>query len=431
MATDAGMDLFRAVFDTIETGLVVQDITGQVVAVNRAAERILGVTAGQVQGKQPLDTAWGVVDEDGAAWPIDELPGEVSRRTGERIIGVVMGVDRPDGTRRWIRSDSERFTAGGQDGSPGFTGVVTTFVDVTEYKHLHDSLAASEARFATGFDTSPIGMALVSAEGKFTRVNAAYAAQVDRTPAALIGRDWAMVVNEDDVERLFQVGLSVEPGVESHHGLVRLNRADGAVVHVDVSVALVHDPDGQVAHFFVQSVDVTDRVRLAEDLSRQAIHDYLTGVLNRRWFAAALATQWERTRRYGDTGALLMIDLNDFKSINDTLGHGAGDQLLSDVAHILTRRLRVTDVVGRVGGDEFAVILPKADAQKAIDAAQAVLEELRSKAGPFGSASIGIALFDPDRSIEQTMFAADRAMYRAKATRQPRWEIEERAEQDR
>jgi diguanylate cyclase (GGDEF)-like protein/PAS domain S-box-containing protein len=424
------VDLYDTVFDTVETGIVVQRTDGHVIAINPAAERILGLTRAQFSGYVPLDPAWGVVDEDGAPWPIEELPAEVCRQTGERIMGVVLGVRRPDGTLRWLRQDSQRMTIPGEQGG-GFSGVVTTFVDVTEYKGLHDSLVASEARFATGFDTSPIGMALVSTEGRFMRVNDAFAGQVGRTPTSLLGRHWTMVVSPGDAERLIAMGRSHEPGLGHRRAPVRLETPEGLVVHVEVSVALVHDPGGQVAHFFVQTVDVTERVRLAEELSREAVHDYLTGLLNRRGFAAALAAQWERTRRYGDTGALLMIDLNDFKSLNDTLGHGAGDQLLTDVAHILTGRLRVTDVVARVGGDEFAVILPKTDAQMAIDAAQAVLEELRQKAGLFGSASIGIALFDPDRSIEQTMFAADRAMYRAKATRQPRWEMEETASQDR
>jgi len=422
--TDVTIDLYRAVFDTVETGIVVQDTIGRVVAVNPAATRILGISAEQIRGEAHIDEAWGFIDEEGKPWPIDELPAEVTRRTGERIMGVVMAINRPDGTRRWLRADSERFDADSGNTEHEFSGVVSTFVDVTDNKHLHDSLAASEARFATGFDNSPIGMALVSPEGKFARVNAAYAAQAGRPPSSLIGQDWSIVINPADVEQLVGIGLSVEPGVDTHMGSVRMVSPEGVVVHAEVSVAVVSDPDGAVAHIFVQSVDVTQRVRLAEELTRQAIHDYLTGVLNRRGFADAIARQWEHTRRYGDGGALLMIDLNDFKSLNDTMGHGAGDRLLTEVGQILTRRLRTTDVVARLGGDEFAVILPKADGQMAIDAAQAVLEELRQKAGPFGSASIGIALFDAARSVEDTMLAADQAMYRAKATHQPRWEME-------
>jgi diguanylate cyclase (GGDEF)-like protein/PAS domain S-box-containing protein len=424
VATESSIELFSTVFNAVESGIVVQDLDGRVLEMNPAAERILGLTLGQMSGVEPLGDRWGLIDEDGVAWPLDDVPALSTLRTGEPVSALVIGVNRQDGSRRWVRTDSRLFHT-----ESGPAGVVSSFVDVTEYKHLHDSLAASEARFATGFDSSPIGMALVSPEGRIMRVNAALGAQAGRGPQALLGEDWTVVVHPDDVERMIEVGLSIDPEVESHRGPVRLLSPDGAVVHAEISVSIIHDPDGQVAHFFVQSVDVTDRVKLAEDLSNQAVHDYLTGVLNRRGFAAAITDQLERTRRYGDGGALLMIDLNDFKSLNDTLGHGAGDQLLTQVAQTLLRRLRSTDVVARLGGDEFAVILPKADSRTAIDTAQALLDELREQSGPFGAASIGIALFEPARSVEEIMTAADRAMYRAKVTRQPRWELELEATQ--
>jgi diguanylate cyclase (GGDEF)-like protein len=154
-----------------------------------------------------------------------------------------------------------------------------------------------------------------------------------------------------------------------------------------------------------------------------ADHDPLTGLLNRRSFARELRSHCARGARYGATGAALMIDLDSFKSYNDTLGHGAGDELIRQVARALSARLRKSDVLARLGGDEFAVLLPTADEDGARQVAAELLSCVRgddpAQDGgdhPGMTASIGIALFDDARGLapEQVMVNADRAMYEAK-----------------
>src|SRR5206468_3483414 len=129
----------------------------------------------------------------------------------------------------------------------------------------------------------------------------------------------------------------------------------------------------------VQVQDVTYRRHYEENLQYLATHDPLTGLQNRASFANQLETHAEVVHRYGADGALLLLDLDHFKYINDTLGHHAGDQLIARVAHVLTGRLRTGDLLARLGGDEFAVLLPRADPAGARTVANDLLEALRAE----------------------------------------------------
>jgi diguanylate cyclase (GGDEF)-like protein/PAS domain S-box-containing protein len=168
--------------------------------------------------------------------------------------------------------------------------------------------------------------------------------------------------------------------------------------------------------------DITDRDRFESELLYLADHDVLTGLFNRRRFEQDVGRRVAYAARYGTGGAVLMLDLDDFKDVNDTLGHRAGDQLIKEVAQVLADRLRSTDVVARLGGDEFAVLLPEADEDDARAAAQALLEAIRGHRSSFEgrhlrvTASIGIALVHDvdDGGEDEPLGRADVAMYEAK-----------------
>jgi diguanylate cyclase (GGDEF)-like protein len=168
--------------------------------------------------------------------------------------------------------------------------------------------------------------------------------------------------------------------------------------------------------------DITDRDRFESELLYLADHDVLTGLFNRRRFEQDVARQVAYAARYGTGGAVLLLDLDDFKDVNDTLGHRAGDQLLKEVASLLAERLRSTDVVARLGGDEFALLLPEADVADARVTAEAVLEAIRHHRSSFRdrhvrvTASVGIALVNDvdDDGEDEPLGRADIAMYEAK-----------------
>jgi diguanylate cyclase (GGDEF)-like protein len=186
-------------------------------------------------------------------------------------------------------------------------------------------------------------------------------------------------------------------------------------VWVSVAIAPVRGGAGEPRLLVTVAHDVSERRRLEEDLRHAAEHDDLTGLLNRRRFERDLARQVDLCRRYGETAAVVLLDLDRLKEVNDTLGHRAGDELLTYVAALLEGRLRGSDVLARLGGDEFAVLLPRADAPEALSVAEALIAAVRDGA-PFGcTASAGVAVVaGAGQAAADVLAAADTALYAAK-----------------
>jgi diguanylate cyclase (GGDEF)-like protein len=217
-----------------------------------------------------------------------------------------------------------------------------------------------------------------------------------------------------------------------------LSRDDGASASIRVAdrtwLLVVQDPNRPgvglpiliavvgiaLAALLSALVLVWSRSERMQELQRQASHDPLTGLKNRRRFGEDLRTELARSRREKTVGAVLMLDLDNFKQVNDTLGHAAGDQVIAGIAGVLGARMRVTDVVARLGGDEFAIVLPHCDLDEAEDVADAIAKAIRlhtpqGEAAPPITASIGVATFGPSSGgIEGVLSAADSALYEAK-----------------
>ncbi|MFL5822067.1 MAG: putative bifunctional diguanylate cyclase/phosphodiesterase [Solirubrobacteraceae bacterium] len=198
-------------------------------------------------------------------------------------------------------------------------------------------------------------------------------------------------------------------------------RKDGRRIFVSLTVSPVPDSNGRIVSASVIGRDITDRRRYEERLRYLADHDQLTGLFNRRRFEDELKREIARVGRYNSTGAVLSIDLDNFKAVNDAAGHAAGDIVLVAVARAMAQRFRATDVMARVGGDEFAVLLASVDQMEARAAAEDLLGALRACRPIFGGkalgvhASIGVATFDPDdATADELQIIADLAMYQAK-----------------
>ena len=186
-----------------------------------------------------------------------------------------------------------------------------------------------------------------------------------------------------------------------------------------VTVSLIPSKGGRPLGGVVQVEDISERRRFEQRLRYLADHDSLTGLVNRRRFRRVLEETISFNSRYGATGAVLVIDIDGLKGVNDSFGHPAGDNVLRRVAATLRGRVRETDLIARMGGDEFAVLAPKSGA----DGAMQFAEDLRAGIGeqdpdddvPAVSASIGIATFGgPERGADAVLESADQAMYRAK-----------------
>ncbi len=202
----------------------------------------------------------------------------------------------------------------------------------------------------------------------------------------------------------------------------RLLRANGDAVWVSHHVRLLRDADGNPVQIITHLVDITERRMLERELRHMADHDPLTALLNRRGLEAELERHVTHVNRYGARGALLVLDLDHFKAVNDTLGHEAGDRLIVTVANLLRTRLRSSDAVARLGGDEFAILLPDANAEMARHVAEEIVADVqRNAAVDHGqtrrhvTASVGVTMFTQEQiNAESVLVDADLAMYDAK-----------------
>jgi diguanylate cyclase (GGDEF)-like protein/PAS domain S-box-containing protein len=198
-------------------------------------------------------------------------------------------------------------------------------------------------------------------------------------------------------------------------------RKDGTKIMVALTVSPVRDSSGRIVSAAIIGRDITERRRYEQRLQHLADHDQLTGLHNRRRFEEELKRELARSERYQSPGAVLSLDLDNFKSINDSAGHAAGDAVLSEAAAVLGKRFRASDTVARLGGDEFAVLLPAVDLGEARAAAEDLLAAIHNCQPVFGgkplriTASIGVAAFESDDATAgELLVNADLAMYAAK-----------------
>jgi diguanylate cyclase (GGDEF)-like protein/PAS domain S-box-containing protein len=301
--------------------------------------------------------------------------------------------------------------------------ILVTVTDVTADRAVEVALRLAEQRYRTAFEAAPVGMAQVNLTGHFEAVNRALCTLVGYTSDELCGMRYESIVHPDAHARIIdtlQAMIDVESPTWTSEG--RLIHADGPIVWVAQSTTVVRDSSGQPSHFLAHYQDITDRKHFDGQLKHLADHDPLTGLLNRRSFEVALDRQAAGIVRNGPTGALLALDLDNFKQINDTLGHAAGDELIVSLADVLRRQLRSTDVIARLGGDEFAVILPNTTPVQAHLVADSLLAAIREQCTDLSeglarslTTSIGIAFFDrPGLVGADVMIDADLTMFDAK-----------------
>jgi len=280
-----------------------------------------------------------------------------------------------------------------------------------------------DARFRIAFENAPVGIGLVDfsegSDGRLTEVNRALTDLLGRVPDELVGsRLTGLCVPEDAAGDQALRERLVAGEIERFSVEKRALLPDGRLVWLELSVSTVPAGGSSRTAGIVQVQDVTERKRFEEKLRYIADHDSLTGLMNRRRFREELESHLALSRRYGGGGALLLIDMDRLKAVNDTRGHGAGDIALQHVAEAMRGRFRSTDILARLAGDEFAVLLPNTEAGEAVTLADALIARIETdEVASWGvSVSVGVAPFDGDdtRTAEDVMATADAAMYRAK-----------------
>ncbi|HWJ82609.1 MAG TPA: diguanylate cyclase [Nocardioides sp.] len=307
-------------------------------------------------------------------------------------------------------------------------GIFVLVTDISARRRAEVALANAEARFRTLFENAPSASVLSDVAGTIVSANQAASRLFGYDVATLLGMNVDRLIHPDDLGTSKGSRAHLLAGEITHYSEERRYvHADGHTVwaQADVTVVRGTDPGDDSLYLLAQLQDTSSRKSYEHQLEYVAHHDVLTGVLNRRGLTIELERQAALAGR-GHAGAVLLCDLDNFKTVNDEFGHEAGDALLVHVARLLQGTVRTTDVVGRLGGDEFAVVLPGTDLAAARSVADKVARCLDEDPGdePWSevpvSVSVGVAEFTPGRTMDQVLGDADRAMYAAKAARRSR-----------
>jgi diguanylate cyclase (GGDEF)-like protein/PAS domain S-box-containing protein len=291
----------------------------------------------------------------------------------------------------------------------------------TERTHTLLALKASEQRYRELFQNVTAGVFQTTGDGKFMAANPAL--------VRMLGYDSEDELLELDVSRDIYMdpdhrqnwARAMQQDGEVRNAELVLKRRDGSKIVVLENSRAVRDAEGRVLFYEGTLTDITAAHELSQQLSYDASHDVLTGLTNRREFELRLQRALELTQATGAEHAVLFLDLDRFKAVNDTCGHVAGDELLRQLSEVLQGRVRTADVVARLGGDEFAVLLHNCALNDALHVGQALLKSVREFEFTWGThkfslgVSIGVVAVDTRfKRIAQVVNAADSACYQAK-----------------
>ena len=310
------------------------------------------------------------------------------------------------------------------DGTDRPAWFVVSVDDRTEQRAAEARTRAAESVFSSAFELAPIGMGLAALDGRWLRVNHALSAIAGYDEAELLTMRFHDITHADDLDADVSLREQLCDGrIPNFHMEKRYLHKDGSSVWVQISVSLVRDDDGRPAYFVTQVQDIEDRKQRESSLTHRSMHDALTGLPNRSLLVEHLHQAVAR-RRVGDqTFAVLFVDVDGFKAVNDDLGHAAGDEVLVAIGARLSSALRASDTVARFGGDEFVVIAELGGADDApvlvarLEAAVSAPIEIDGEVAHVG-ASIGVAVHAPHHDdVESLLVEADAAMYRVKRAR--------------
>ncbi|MBA3302444.1 MAG: EAL domain-containing protein [Acidimicrobiia bacterium] len=338
---------------------------------------------------------------------------------GEHVEPAQVQVLRADGSSVVVEGSPMRIRF---DGS---SALLLDIRDLTLRMEAQEALRSSEARWRSLVQHGHDLIVVLAGDLFITYASPSAEVILARDPAELVGTDALSLVHPDDVASAVEAfAARVADPHRAHRGhRVRVRTATGGWRWLDTfATNLLHDPD--VGGIVVNAWDVTGQVEHEQELLHLARHDNLTGLPNRVLFSEHLERALAEGRTSGATTGLLMLDLDRFKDVNDTLGHESGDRVLAELAYRLTLAVRADDVVGRIGGDEFAVVLPDAGDAATIEAvARRILEACAEPVVDGGmllrvGASIGM-VHAPEHGDEGSLLLrrVDAAMYRAKETR--------------
>lgn len=407
---------FASTLRSVADGIIATDDQGRVQFMNPSAEGLLGWQMADACGRDVSEVARIENTQTGA---MVESPAKRALQEG-KVVGIdfaSMLVSR-NGARLPI--DDSAAPVKDADGNP--LGAVMVFRSVQERLEAEQKLRQSEEHFRKVFDFAPVGMALISLDNRFLQVNGAICTLLGYSDAELVGADQARFNCHDDLSTEHVVLNEILSGKSlSSQFEKRYRTRDDRVVWTLVSVSLLRQNEEPLCYLW-QIHDLTERKDVEDRLARLAHYDPLTGLANRACLSEEIERQILLARRHQQRFAVVFIDLDHFKQINDSLGHEAGDELLQAIAQKLKGAIREIDTVARLGGDEFVMLLTEIHM---VEDVLTVTDKLRAEcARPFSIAghemriglSLGACLYPDDAQDARTLLRfADSALYHAKA----------------
>ncbi len=435
---------FRSVISSMQEGLLVHDRDGVITLCNSRAQQMLGQPAEELNGRNALQEGWPLLREDGTTFPINEVPGRLSLESGLPTPSVVMGIQKPDESWIWIQTSAAPLF---HPGAERPHAAVVTFSDVTERRHVMQTLRETEEKYRGIYENSTEGIFQTVPKGGFVNANPAFARILGYESPAQMMAEVTDITHDlyhrpEDREAV----LSTLEAVGTICGFeTPLRRRDGSAVWVSVNVHHARNASGET--ILEGSIcDVTER-RAAEQrlldynevlefqkremekvnaelervnarLEALATQDGLTGLKNHRALQDRLAEEVARARRYDTPLSLIILDVDHFKQYNDAFGHPAGDQVLLRVAETLREAVRESDYAARYGGEEFVLILPQTNTTGAVEIAERCRVALEKAAWQHRAvtASLGVASLLPRHQDGVSLLTdADRLLYQAKS----------------
>jgi diguanylate cyclase (GGDEF)-like protein/PAS domain S-box-containing protein len=412
-AAEAAKSRFAAILEATTDLVSMSDAAGRRLYMNQAGRRLIGMDDGE-----------DIVGQD---------IGKVHPPAAEHILKTVaIPAAKRDGFWRgesvYLARDGREIPVSqlilahkAADGTVSFLSNICR--DMTEQKQAEEALRNSEELFRSAFDSSPLGMALLNPDGTPRQVNRALSDLLGYAEGELLSLKGIRELSYPDDRAInAELARQLRAGeIRAYTVEKRYQHKQGSIINAELSVTAVRDARNTTRYMLLQIQDVTERKQFESQLLHMANFDPLTDMYNRRRFEEALEHHLQLAKRYDSTGALLFLDLDQFKYVNDSLGHQAGDLFLKGMSAMLSQRLRKSDIIARLGGDEFAILLPNTTLEQARTVAEDIRKSVRRHSQLIAgqpvsiTCSVGVAMF-PEHGVtaEELLSRADLAMYQAK-----------------
>lgn len=398
----------RAILDNVVDGIVTIDTNGVIETFNPAAEKIFGYKASEILGRNvselmpaPFASKHDNYLKRYRTTQNPRIVGGGSELQGKHKDGTVFPLDIA--LSEMLVGEQRKFIA--------------SMRDITERKQSEENLRLADRVFESNSE----GIVITDAETKILRVNNAFTRITGYQPDEIIGNTpKSLSSGNHDADFYRNMWLSLE--VQGYwQGEIWNRRKNGEIYPEWLSISVVRDEHGDISNYVAVFTDITEKKQAEERIHHLAYHDALTGLANRVLFKDRLTQSLVQAKRHKKSVAVMSVDIDRFKTINDTLGHPEGDVLLKIAAERIKESVREDDTVARTGGDEFELILPEfSQGENAGHVAQKILDNLARPCllegrEVFITASIGIALYPADGQEQDELIKnADAAMYHAK-----------------